>query len=457
MARPSTFQGGWPSQRGRVALPLDGDAATTKEKWVAFLLGLGARLNVKLIGYLPFTELALILAFPLLLPRYASAGSLRRSKWTLPLLFVWLAGQVFSDIYRETAFGLAARGVARIIVFIVCVPFFTYFMAKGAYEKILWFTIGLVPSFALSAFVFRSGIHESRERVYGTSEINWETHWGGVYGGIVLIGCIYIYGRSHVACYASAFGMGVVQIIKSARATGAVGIISVVLTVAVNALKAGGIGERIRQKVTLPRLILLFVVMLGGIWGTLSLYSYAAKDGMLGERAQRKYLNQSATQFGLFGGGRPGFVCGVLAITESPMIGYGSWPQDNTELMKRTCDMLGARYEKPVAGEYPVIPAHSQLLGSWVEAGIAGVFFWLYLLALFVRAIWMPLKDDRRLRWYMTYMAVFYIWGILFSPISARIETAMMIGLVFTQAVPRLGGSSVAKGGLGMPTHPVAA
>jgi O-antigen ligase len=119
--------------------------------------------------------------------------------------------------------------------------------------------------------------------------------------------------------------------------------------------------------------------------------------------------------------------------------------------------MLGARYEKPVAGEYPVIPAHSQLLGSWVEAGIAGVFFWLYLLALFVRAIWMPLKDDRRLRWYMTYMAVFYIWGILFSPISARIETAMMIGLVFTQAVPRLGGSSVAKGGLGMPTHPVAA
>jgi O-antigen ligase len=409
--------------------------ASGKEKLVAFLLGLGARLNIKLIGYLPFSELALIALFPLLFGRYAATGAIKRASLPLTLLAVWLGGQIFTDIYRSTDLSLAARGCARIIVFTTCIPFFMDFMKKGCYQKILWFTIGLVPSFALSAFVFRSGVHEGRERVYGVSEINWETHWGGVFGGIVLILCLYLYGRSRVACYSLAAGMGAYQILRGSRSTGGLGIFGVALTIAVNALVGRDWFARVRRGLSFPKFVLLVAVIFSAGYGTLSAYSYAASRGMLGDKSLQKYMAQSATRFGLIGGGRPGFICGLLAISESPWIGYGSWPTDETDLMKRTCDLLGVKYQKPSIRDYPVIPAHSQLLIAWVEAGFAGVFFWTYLLVTFFRATYARLEDERRLRWYITNMAVLSIWNILFSPISGRIETAMMLAVILNQTV----------------------
>jgi O-antigen ligase len=411
-------------------------AASVKEQFIAFLLGLGARLNIKLIGYLPFSELALIALFPLLLSRYAATGAIKRAAWALTLLALWFGGQVFSDIYRSTDPSLAARGWARIIVFTTCIPFFVDFMRRGCYQKILWFTIGLVPSFALSAFIFRSGVHEGRERVYGVSEINWETHWGGVYGGIVLILCLYLYGRSRIACYSLASGIGAYQIFRGSRATGGIGIFSVALTIAVNALIGRDWFARVRRSLSFPKRAILMVVILLMGFGTISAYSYAASQGMLGDKSLRKFMAQSATRFGLIGGGRPGFACGLLAVSESPWIGYGSWPKDETELMKRTCDLLGVKYEKPSVRDYPVIPAHSQILIAWVEAGFVGVFFWIYLLITFFRATYSRLEDERRLRWYITYMATSFIWNILFSPIAARIETAMMLGIVLNQMSP---------------------
>jgi O-antigen ligase len=72
---------------------------------------------------------------------------------------------------------------------------------------------------------------------------------------------------------------------------------------------------------------------------------------------------------------------------------------------------------------------------AWVEAGFAGVFFWTYLLVTFFRATYARLEDERRLRWYITNMAVLSIWNILFSPISGRIETAMMLAVILNQTV----------------------
>jgi hypothetical protein len=70
------------------------------------------------------------------------------------------------------------------------------------------------------------------------------------------------------------------------------------------------------------------------------------------------------------------------AIQESPIIGYGSWAK-NRDLAKEYIDITRHTYSNidavPKIDEIENIPAHSQILQSWVEGGMLGTtFFVLY-------------------------------------------------------------------------------
>jgi hypothetical protein len=75
-----------------------------------------------------------------------------------------------------------------------------------------------------------------------------------------------------------------------------------------------------------------------------------------------------------------GVIVAVKAITDSPVLGYGSWAQ-NRALTSLYLDLSGGRrgfqsWDRLFAATS--IPAHSQMLQSWVEGGILGATFFVF-------------------------------------------------------------------------------
>ena len=89
--------------------------------------------------------------------------------------------------------------------------------------------------------------------------------------------------------------------------------------------------------------------------------------------------NQSGF-FGILVGGRQELLTYVYAISKSPFIGYGSWPNNPfyDELLSDLLIKYG--YLNAVVQNYSAekLPIHSHIFGAWVTAGI----FWNFYLGL---------------------------------------------------------------------------
>lgn len=422
-------RGGWDTP----GLPPSRNTSLQRGRVFAFLLGLGTRQQVNVIGYLPFAELALLLMLPLNFPRAFAPANLRKTGWMVPLCFVWLASAIFTDIYRGTDWSLAARGIARALVYCIAIPQIVWFFSTDGYKKAVWFTAGTVPSIILSQFIFRGGVIEGRERTYGRAIIDFESHWSMVLGAAILLSLLVLYRRSRLLTHGVAWATGVFQIANGSRSAGAVFLVGSVLCM----LKRLTGGNFLSRDVLLSavRSAVAGLVLAGVSYGIYSLYTDAAASGRLGEKAQDKYVTQSSSRLGLLLGGREAFVSGIIAAFDSPVIGYGSWPLDNEGFYLRACELSG-RDPDPNFYKlgYPLIPTHSHVMCAWVENGIGGLFFWSYVIFFYIRQILRPVVDEKRLGLYLAVAVLSLVWHILFSPMAGRIEQSVVIALVANDA-----------------------
>ena len=404
--------------------------------WVlvaAFLLGLGARLQVQVIGFLPFSELAVGLLFPFWLPIYTRRGVLRVSGLLLPLCGMWLASTVISDIYYSTDFNLAARGAARALVYLVSIPFAVVFFGKDTWRRLICFTVGLILSVILSTYVFRSGVQIGRELVEGRTLFTFESHWVGVALFTAQLINLVVYHRSNTLAYATSLLAGTINFYNGSRSAGAVFAFGVPLALARNLLTA----RRVRAGKLSPLAMLAFMGVTAAItWGIFAGYSYTASEGLLGDKARRKFEAQSSTPAGLLLTGRIEFIGGILAVKDAPILGHGSWKLDTDRYYARAIHFMeiDADPRPYYARGYPLLPSHSHLMGAWAENGLAGGVFWAYALLIVARALYRPLGDEQHLRLWVTCAATALVWQILFSPISARLETAIALAVFLTQA-----------------------
>jgi hypothetical protein len=188
------------------------------------------------------------------------------------------------------------------------------------------------------------------------------------------------------------------------------------------------------RRIAAWKLLVLAAAVAAAGYGVVQWYGHSARLGQFGERARTKYEDQVRNKFGLLAGGRPEFVGGLIAISESPVIGYGSWPLDRTRIFARACEIMEVKLN-PLYYKlgYPLVPTHSHILGAWVEAGLVGSFFWFYVLWIVGRAVYLPIRDEKRLQFWVVSSNLALIWAIFFSPISARLETSFLLGLLFCQ------------------------
>ncbi len=394
---------------------------------IAFLLGLGSRLNVQIVGFLPLSELAILLLAPLLLPQLMSRRTTAVCKVALALALVSFVAQVSTDFVLLTRLDLAARGAARLTVMIVMIPFFTWYMATHTVQKIVAITIGSIPSQILSAYVLRSGVLEGREMTHGSASITWETHWAFLANAAIGLVAIALYKNWRTLSYVAVAMLGAGQIAMGSRAAGAAPIAAAGLTAAYNAVAS----RRMRvPKVSMRVLLTLAVATAISCFVIYEGYRYAATHDYLGQRARTKFETQTKNRFGLLLGGRAEAVAGAIAIYESPFAGYGSWPVDSEGFYYKACELMD-KWADPnyYRKGYPLIPSHSHMIGAWVEGGIFASVFWWYVLYVSARSVVAPLLNEQRLRLWVSITAIALSWHILFSPISGRLRTAMCLSV----------------------------
>ena len=136
-----------------------------------------------------------------------------------------------------------------------------------------------------------------------------------------------------------------------------------------------------------------------------------------------------------------GIIVSLRAIADSPIIGYGSW----TENEKYTCMLQEEerkRFDHSRARRAPVygvkiFRAHSQILQSWVEAGILGVAFFIYYgyrLAGGARSYILDKPIDR-FSAINLYFVILGAWNLLASPFGGESRILIAVTAAILAAV----------------------
>lgn len=213
--------------------------------------------------------------------------------------------------------------------------------------------------------------------------------------------------------------MGAANLVGNSRAVFGLILASMVIAVASAAL------DRLRAGHRLSIGVFLVCLAGGGILyqGISVTYSYLAANGILGQQALDKYQEQERLGLGLLLGGRVESLVSTRAIADSPIIGHGSWASDvyySTMLVEelRARGEIVRNEDPPPSGG--VIPSHSYLFGAWVESGMLGGAFWIYVLCLSVLGLYASFHVDPRLRPLIVFTVMGMLWNVLFSPFGAE-------------------------------------
>jgi hypothetical protein len=342
------------------------------------------------------------------------------------LMGFWLVGLVISDAYNGTPWTDRIRGTALILFFAINIMGMSIFFGGQEKRKILYF-VGLMVAALASVIVTPSEASASYPWKFGYA-------WGTIQ--LVLLVSSYFYSRGrYVVSGLLVLGICAVNLLLNFRSPVLGLLVTLVLVFPIVPESLGGM--RILPRSQGLRLMVLAVFAIGAAETAGGLVSFVTRAGYIDEEAQAK--NEAQDKGGLLFGGRPEFLIGLKAALDSPIIGHGSWAKDPKyyEMLNDALVESGAQPEQ-IGGDIlseegnPLIPGHSQIINSWIWAGIAGPIFWLYALWFFLRGMMRVAILRPPLAPFLMWFLISTWWDIFFSPFAAnrRIIEALMIVVV---------------------------
>lgn len=436
--RPAQAGQGAPIPRSRALVPTAPvktgiQKVVTLDPWiiVAFLYPLSQLVVFQIVGQLFLMDLLAVPLLVLLLTLPDSLERLQRIWPMLVLLGLWLVGQIVTDLVRGSVPADYLRGWAKIVFF-------------GLQLVALWLWL---PRRRMYFVAFAMGLGVAA--YFGVPEdfIGYEWKFGHdrtlVYiGTSLLILATMAFPKVRYSAPLVFLAMSLFLLLQAARSTFGVLFISAVVVAA--ALLFGRF-PALRQRLTGGMFMLL---LLGGTvvaTGATTIYGYAVEDGLLGRDALVKYRDQTSGEVPLILGGRTESLVSVQAIIDSPVIGHGSWAKDPyyVGLHHAMKVRLGLPIFDAEQGKRNLIPTHSHLFGAWVEAGLAGGIFWLWVLTLPFFALYSLLKRNELLAPLIVYSAVALLWSVLFSPFGSTERIFVAFQLTLLAWTMRAGGGSI--------------
>jgi hypothetical protein len=398
----------------------------------AFFVGLGSQLFVRLIGYLAFTEVFFLTFLPLRLNAFVAAASRTPSTKIFTALWVlWIVGSLVADVVNGSQFDIMARGVSRSLFLGLDAVCLLALWLRFPYS-IEYFLIGHPISIVVSRFVFKSGAEEWLG-ADTTDFSQWKANTSYIVIGFLYFLVARYYRRSPTLVVAIMCSMAALFMAMGSRSFALTQVLAAVLMVVFPGYVKNS-SEDFKAIVRKRRTIMLKIVAgcilaAVAVYGTGKAYKAAAQAGYLGEKELKKLLDQENTQGGVLVGGRFGFFVGIWAGCNKPLLGHGSWPLDTYGYTQQVVDYLqiDTQDAKLMTKRLYWIPCHSAIIGGWVEHGIFGLSFWLFVLYLAVvnfprAAIVFPA--------YAGLYALFFsemLWHILFSPAGHRVIAAVKI------------------------------
>lgn len=413
--------------------------------WLMFLIGLFSQTQIRVVGSIAISELAIFLIAPFVMIAYH--GIFRREKvsWTLNLLVLAMIGCVISSWANHTPFLAAIRGFAAPYGFWAGIVVL-YAILRRAPMSFKWYLLGSAISFVLCTFFFQQAVESNVAEgvAQGTSAeriMEGPIYWIGRLNGFVMwpIQGAYLQTPFFYSVVASfVFGAWSMLTSASGRSTALVAVASSIL------ILIGG-----KTKKTIRRVKkCFFPLMLGGVvflFVFKSLYTAAATSGKLGEDARTKIEGQTKGKTDmlsvLMGGRLPVFI-GGYACLQKPFVGYGPWALDDSGFVEEFMRKYGnvEDYEDMLKSEadlarfgvrrYRLLPSHSAIIGWWLWYGILGLPIWIYILYLMYDMIHYRVSAVPAFFGLFATLLPSYLWGLFFSPFGARMPWAFLITML---------------------------
>jgi hypothetical protein len=394
---------------------------------VAFIWPLGRIFEIQLIGTLYAQDVMSVLLLLIVLARQGAGAQLREVRWVFYLGALWLLGQIFTDLYRNSAFEDYSRGWAKIAMFLITFAAMWLFLPiRRAY------LVAYAAGMAIAAY---AAVPDA-DVMYGAEGVRWRFGLGDalmISTSVVFAG--FLPGTQRLTRFSPlALAIGAAFLLAvGARSNFGFAIAAAALCQVFVVLRRS---PRLAASIR-PSTFAVFLLL--GLWasqGPVLIYSSLADNGALGAEAQAKYRNQEIRGSGnIILGGRTEIYVSLTAIKDSPILGHGSWAQDfyYNRLLRHRLIEAGEKWQNLQAGLGDVIPAHSYLFGSWVDGGVAGGIFWIYVMIMAVVSIYhsLLLRDDVRIVY--AYMVFSLLWGVLFSPFGSalRFPVAFQVTMIF--------------------------
>lgn len=406
-----------------IAAPAAGARRTIAfDPWVilAFLYPFSQLVMFELVGQLYLIDLLAAPMLLLLLGLPDSAARLRRIRPILILLGLWLAGQVATDLINGSAPADYLRGWAKIVFFgMQLVTLWLWLPRRRLY--FVAFAIGL----GMAAYF---GVPED----YAGYEWKFGYDRALVYvGSGLLILASTALPRLRYLGPALFLAMSLFLLLQAARS--AFGILFVAAVIVALALLFGR-APALRQRLSGGVFALMLLAGTAVATGAMTIYGQAVEEGELGRDALVKYRDQTSGEVPLLLGGRTESLVSMQAIADSPILGHGSWARDPyyVGLHHAIKVQLGLPVFDSARGKNTLIPSHSHLFGAWVEGGLGGGLFWLWVLTLPLAALFHLFKRNEPLAPLIAYCAVALTWSVLFSPFGSteRVFVAFQLSLL---------------------------
>lgn len=394
---------------------------------LALFIGLGSAYTVKLVGDFPLSEIFVIVSVPILFALRPERIFRPDFKTAFLLLGLWLFGLIMTDLYRATEIVNWLRGDARLLFFVIDFICLAALVGRNERRKVVLLS-GIAVGSLVVVRLQPSDFFEAEPWKFGYS--------GGVMLLVMLVSCIFFQRRQYAIVGIVIIGLIGVNIFFNFRSP-------VLFLLMTAALILPVIPERIGRLTILPkagtalRVGVLAMMTMAAAGVALSAIRVASSIGFLGEEAQKKNETQSQSRGGILIGGRPEILVSSQAVLDSPILGHGSWAKD-----PKYTDMLydiEAEYDlKPNLDEMveaggDLIPAHSHLMGAWVEAGILGALFWGYVILLVIKSIVRISILRPATAPLYTWMLLVFAWDIFFSPISTgrRLGEGLLLVVIY--------------------------
>jgi hypothetical protein len=377
---------------------------------VIFAVGAAGIYSVGLIGQLPGNEIIVLALLPVMLIMRGKRAFRREYFWFYLLVISWLFGTVVGDLYLGTPAANSIKGLARVVFFALDFIALAIMTNDNTRRLVI---------FLLSIFV---QMISSIRSFSGEFLTQWKFGGSSIVTILALLISSYFYSRRRYGiCLAIVLGVAGLNLIFAFRSQMATDLISAALTLPIFAMGKGG-----RRRTRARRLFQISVVFaLAGSAAYLAnvAIEYAASHGFFDESIQAKFQSQSEGKFGVLVGGRPETLVAIQAIRDSPILGHGSFAVDPKYLQLKQ----DIQYEYGYADtdmpddtdEATAIPTHSHLTQAWVESGIFGGIFWIYVLWLTFRAIFQVTLERPALAPLYSYLLLNFVWNILYSPFGS--------------------------------------